>query len=74
MNMIKVIYASVFIILYIRNLGAADITVRIDNPPESGSIALVLFDSANTFGDLRDPYRVFMHQLNVGGEYLIDDV
>ena len=34
---------------------AAELIVRIDNPPASGMVALVLFDSANAFGDLRDP-------------------
>lgn len=55
-------------------LFASDITVRIDNPPESGSVALVLFNSANTFGDLRDPFRVFIYPLNGRDEYLIDNV
>ncbi len=74
MNMLKVVCVSVLIILYSPYLVAADITVRIDNPPESGSIALVLFDSANTFGDLRDPFRVVVHQLDGGDEYLMEDV
>lgn len=55
-------------------LFASDITVRIDNPPESGSLALVLFNSANTFGDLRDPFRAVIHPLDGRDEYLIDDV
>ena len=48
--------------------------MRIDNPPESGSVALVLFNSANTFGDLRDPFRVDIHPLDGRDEYIIEDV
>ncbi len=74
MNILRTIFFSGLIFLYSSNIIAADITVRIDNPPESGSVALVLFDSANTFGDLRDPYRVDIHQLDGRDEYLIEDV
>lgn len=74
MKMIKVVCVSVLVTLYSRYLVAADIKVRIENPPESGSIALVLFNSANTFGDLRDPFRVVVHQLNTRNEYLIEDI
>ncbi|MCW8851923.1 MAG: MipA/OmpV family protein [Gammaproteobacteria bacterium] len=74
MNISRTIFFSGLIFLYSSKIIAADITVRIDNPPESGSVALVLFDSANTFGDLRDPFRVDIHQLDGRDEYLIDDV
>ena len=53
---------------------ASEVIVRIDNPPESGLVALVLFDSANAFGDLRDPYVVVMHSLDGRDQYLIEDV
>jgi outer membrane protein len=36
---------------------AAEIKVRLDNPPSSGTLVFLLFDSANTFGDLRNPLR-----------------
>ena len=47
--------------------------VRIDNPPASGTVAFVLFDSANTFGDLRDPALVVKHELDGRDEYLIEN-
>lgn len=34
---------------------AAELSVRLQDPPGSGTIALALFDSANAFGDLRNP-------------------
>jgi outer membrane protein len=74
MNILKMVFVSGLFFLHGPYLAAAEITVRIDNPPESGSVALVLFDSANTFGDLRDPFRVEIYQLDGRDEYLIDDV
>lgn len=45
-------------------LWAADLKVRLDNPPPTGTVALLLFDSANTFGDFRDPAIVAKHDLD----------
>lgn len=36
---------------------AADLEVAVRNPPAAGSVVFVLFDSANAFGDFRDPLR-----------------
>jgi len=74
MNTLKMVFFSGLFFLHSTYLFAADITVRIDNPPESGNVALVLFNSANTFGDLRDPLRVDIHPLDGRDEYLIEDV
>ena len=70
----RVIFCSVILLFISRWVNAAEITVRLDNPPVSGNVALVLFDSANTFGDLRDPYMVVMHSLDGRDEYLLKDV
>jgi len=64
----------VVVALYGATLMAADITVSIDNPPAEGQVALVLFGSANTFGDLRDPARVDIHVLDGRDEYIMQDV
>jgi outer membrane protein len=53
---------------------AEELTVSIDNPPESGTVALVLFDSANSFGDLRDPAKVVRYELDGREKYCIEDV
>jgi outer membrane protein len=37
------------------SLNAAELTVELQNPPESGTIEILLFDSAASFKDLRDP-------------------
>lgn len=55
-------------------ISAAEISVRLDTPPSSGSVAFVLFDSANTFGDLRDPAHVFMYPLDGRETYQLTDI
>ena len=74
MNFIKMLFTTVIILLYGPLLYAAEISVRLDNPPASGKVALVLFNSANTFGDLRDPFMLVIHELDGRDEYLINDV
>lgn len=37
------------------SLSAAELTIELQNPPESGQIEILLFDSAASFKDLRDP-------------------
>ena len=71
---IKTVFISIVFLLYGPYVYAAEIAVRIDNPPESGKVGLVLFNSANTFGDLRDPFKLVIHDLDGRDEYIIDDV
>ncbi len=73
-HFIRTVFCSVGVMLYGPWASAAEVIVRIDNPPESGTVALALFDSANVFGDLRDPYMVVMHSLDGRDEYLMKDV
>jgi MipA family protein len=53
---------------------AAEVAVRLENPPESGTVALALFDSANTFGDLRDPFRLETYTLDGREVYVLADI
>ena len=53
---------------------AAELSVRLDNPPASGKIALGLFSSANTFGDFRDPARLEIYTLDGRETYVIEDI
>ena len=73
-HFIRTVFCSVGVMLYGPWASSAEVIVRIDNPPESGVVALALFDSANVFGDLRDPYMVVMHSLDGRDEYLMEDV
>lgn len=78
-KIIKTFFTTVILLLcgpllYSPLLYAAEVSVRLDNPPASGKVALVLFNSANTFGDLRDPFMFVIHELDGRDEYIIDDV
>ncbi|BCS96287.1 hypothetical protein DSLASN_19190 [Desulfoluna limicola] len=53
---------------------AAELTVRLDDPPTEGIVAFVLFDSANAFGDLRDPVKLVKHPLDGRDLYLIEEI
>jgi outer membrane protein len=44
--------------LWAMAVGAGELEIRIDNPPSEGAVVAWLFDSPNTFVDLRDPARV----------------
>ena len=37
---------------------AAELDIRVENPPPQGSVKAMLFNSSSTFVDLRDPVRV----------------
>lgn len=53
---------------------AAELSVRLENPPPEGNVQFVLFDSANTFGDFRDPVKVVRQPLDGRERYLIKDI
>lgn len=53
---------------------AAELSVQLENPPSSGTVALALFSSANTFGDLRDPARLETYTLDGSDRYVLTDV
>jgi outer membrane protein len=53
---------------------AAEVAVQLVNPPATGTVALALFDSPNTFGDLRDPVMVARFPLDGREIYRIKDV
>ena len=43
---------------WLSNLEAAELIISIDNPPVNGTVIAMLFNSSNTFVDLRDPVKV----------------
>lgn len=53
---------------------AAEVSVQLENPPSSGTVALALFSSANTFGDLRDPARLETYTLDGSDSYVLTDI
>ncbi len=53
---------------------AAELTVRLDDALSDGTGVFVLFDSANTFGDLRDPSLVVEFSLDGRDIYHIENI
>ncbi|MCX2978750.1 MipA/OmpV family protein [Candidatus Marimicrobium litorale] len=53
---------------------AAELTVQLENPPLSGAVVLVLFSSANTFGDFRDPARLETYAPSEANRYVMRDI
>ena len=55
-------------------LHAEEVRVRLTNAPESGIVIFRVFNSANTFGDLRDPIREVRFPLDGRDLYSISDL
>jgi MipA family protein len=72
-NLLRVGFTAA-LYLYCALVNAAQVNVHIDNPPASGRVALVLFDSANSFGVLRYPFMVAKYTLDGRDNYIIEDV
>lgn len=53
---------------------AGEVNIRLLDPPEQGTVIFVLFDSANTFGDFRDPAYERAFQLDGREMYQLSDV
>lgn len=53
---------------------AAELTISLDNPPESGIVEFQLFDSANAFGALRNPLKTVRYNVDGREFYIIDDL
>lgn len=60
--------------LWVGMARAEDISVTLKNPPAEGTVAFVLFNSPNTFGDLRDPFKVVRYPLEGQSSFNISDV
>lgn len=65
---------SLLLLLFAGRVLAAEISVQLENPPSSGTVSLVLFGSANTFGDLRDPVRLESYPLDGRDNYILMDI
>ncbi|MDX2445587.1 MAG: MipA/OmpV family protein [Desulfobacterales bacterium] len=48
--------------------------MRLVNPPSRGFVQLVLFDSANTFGDFRDPVKIAKEPVDDREHYRISEI
>ena len=53
---------------------SAELRVQLENPPPEGTVSFQLFDSANTFGDLRDPNRIDRLPLDGRDVYQLENI
>ena len=55
-------------------LNAAEITVRLGNAPSDGALVFQVYDSADAFGDFRDPVQEVVLRATGDGDYVIRDL
>jgi outer membrane protein len=53
---------------------SADLSVHIKDAPADGVLVFQVYDSANAFGDFRDPVKEMRSERRADGTYLINDV
>lgn len=53
---------------------SAELTVRVKDAPADGVLVLQVYDSANAFGDFRDPVAELRTQVRADGTYTLRDV
>ncbi len=73
-NIYRIVFLSIFLAGWGLTGNAAELTIRLNNPPASGTAAFVLFDSANAFGDLRDPAMMVHFPLDGRDIYHIGNI
>ena len=67
-------FLIVALILLQPTLWAAELSVQLDNPPSEGFVQFALFDSADTFGDFRDPVKIVKQPLDGRQRYRIQKI
>ena len=65
---------GLFLLNWLLVTQAAELTISLENPPTMGTVTFLLFDSANAFGDLRDPAQVLKQPLDDRKVYRMQDV
>jgi outer membrane protein len=67
-------FLIVSLVIFESPLLSAELSVRLVNPTSGGTVQFVLFDSANTFGDFRDPVKVVKQPLDDRDRYRIGNI
>lgn len=70
----RTVFLSLVFLLFSQIVNAGDLSVRLQNAPPAGTAVFMLFDSANAFGDFRDPVRTVQHPLDSRDHYLIENI
>lgn len=78
MNLFRGVFSTLMVTLFligvIRNADAAEVLVRIDDVPSSGTVCLALFNSANTFGDFRTPAQQVTYPVDGQETFLLSGI
>lgn len=53
---------------------SGELTISLDNPPESGTIELMLYANADAFGAIREPDYAIRHELDGSEKYRLDNI
>jgi outer membrane protein len=70
----KAVFLCLVLFVYSEALYAAEVRVHLENTPPTGTAIFMLFDSANAFGDFRDPAMMVKHLIDDREFYLIENV
>ena len=65
---------ATYLLLYSLPSVAAELSIRLDNPPESGFVEFQLYDSANAFGTRSNPVKTLRQPVNGAETYTIDEL
>ena len=68
------IVALILFALWASVAQSASLSVRVQGTPDDGMLVLQVYDSANSFGDFRDPAREMHTPIEAAGVYQLDDV
>ena len=71
---VKTVLPCLLFLAWSQMVNAGEVIVRLDNAPPTGTAVFLLFDSANAFGDIRDPAKIVKHRLNNRDHYRIENV
>lgn len=66
--------SMIFLALWVSAAQSASLSVRVQEAPADGILVIQVYDSANTFGDFRDPAQELRTQITADGMYQVDDV
>jgi outer membrane protein len=70
----RILLMTIFFMAWSISAQAAELRVRLVNPPPAGMVSFLLFDSANSFGDLRNPVKALKLPLDGRDVYHIENI
>lgn len=70
----KPVFLALLFIACSKTINAAEVIIHFENAPSTGKAIFMLFDSANAFGDFRDPAKIVKKPFDNREYYLIQSV